>query len=45
MGYSANRFNDRECKPTAYHEEMARRLGGDRAPIRMAKADGNEETT
>jgi phenylpropionate dioxygenase-like ring-hydroxylating dioxygenase large terminal subunit len=36
MGYTANRFSERECKPTAYHEEMARLIGSG-APQRIAK--------
>lgn len=36
MAYRANRFSDRECKPTAYHEEMARMVG-EGAPVRVPK--------
>ena len=37
MAYTANRFNDRECKPTAYHTEMARRVGDGLAPVSVEK--------
>lgn len=40
MGYRANRFNERECKPTAYHEEMARRVGDGRTPVRVGAPAG-----
>jgi phenylpropionate dioxygenase-like ring-hydroxylating dioxygenase large terminal subunit len=32
MARTSNRFNERECKPTAYHAEMARRVGDGLAP-------------
>jgi len=36
MGYQRNHFSDRECKPTAYHEAMARMVGGE-GPVRVSK--------
>ena len=35
MAYRTNRFNERECKPTVYHETMARMVGDNRRiPVR-----------
>ena len=42
MAYTENRFNERECKPTAYHREMARRVGDGAAPVRVDRDAKNE---